>query len=53
MFWRLKTQNAGEGEGGIQSPSCDTMPELAMNYQPHQPPQMFKFPETIYGKHKR
>ena len=28
------------------------MPELAMNYQPHQQPKTFKFPETVYGKQK-
>ena len=29
------------------------MPEIAMNYQPHQLPKTFKFPETVYGKQKR
>ena len=29
------------------------MPEIAINYQPHQPPKKLKFPETIYGKQKR
>ena len=29
------------------------MPELAMNYQPHQPPKTFKFSEAVYGKQKR
>ena len=29
------------------------MPEIAVNYQPHQPPKTFKFPETIYGEQKR
>ena len=28
------------------------MPEIAVNYQPHQPPK-FKFPETVYDKQKR
>ena len=27
--------------------------EIAMTYQPHQPPKTFKFPETVYGKQKR
>ena len=26
--------------------------EIAMTYQPHQPPKTFKFPETVYGKQK-
>ena len=29
------------------------MPEIAMNYQTHQLPKTFKFPETVYGKPKR
>ena len=29
------------------------MPEIAINYQPQQPPKAFKFPETVYGKQKR
>ena len=29
------------------------MSEIAMNYQPHQPPMTFKFPETVYGKQKQ
>ena len=29
------------------------MPEIGMSYQPHQPPNTFKFPETVYGKRKR
>ena len=37
----------------IQRASCYTMPEIAMNYQPHKPPKMFKFPETVYDKQKR
>ena len=37
----------------IQSASSDSMPEIAINYQPHQPPKTFKFPETVYGKQKR
>ena len=37
----------------IQSASSDSMPEIAMNYQPHQPLMMFKFPETVHGKQKR
>ena len=28
------------------------MPEIVMNYQPHQPPKTFKFPETVYGTQK-
>ena len=36
-----------------QSASSDFMPEIAMSYQPHQPPKTFKFPETVYGKQKR
>ena len=24
-----------------------------MTYQPHKPPQTFKFPETVYGKQKK
>ena len=36
-----------------QSASSDSMPEIAMNYQPHQPPKTFKFPETVYDKQKR
>ena len=28
------------------------MPEIAINYQPQQPPKTFKFPETIYGQQK-
>ena len=37
----------------IQSASRDAMPEIAMNYQPHQPPKTFKFLETVYGKQNR
>ena len=37
----------------IQIDSSDSMPEIAMNYQPHQPPETFKFPVTVYGKQKR
>ena len=37
----------------IQSASGDSMPEIAMNYQPHQPPKTLNFSETIYGKQKR
>ena len=29
------------------------MPDIAMNYQPHQVPKTFKFTETVYGKQKR
>ena len=29
------------------------MPEIAINYQLHQPPKTFKFPETVYGEQKR
>ena len=36
----------------IQSASSDSIPEIAMNYQPHQPSKTFKFPETVYGKQK-
>ena len=36
----------------IQSASSDSMPEIVMNYQLHQPPKTFKFPETVYGKQK-
>ena len=36
----------------IQSACSDSMPEIAMNYQPHQPPKIFKFPEAIYCKQK-
>ena len=35
-----------------QIASSDCMPKIAMNYQPHQPPKTFKFPETVYGKQK-
>ena len=37
----------------IQSASGDSMPKIAMNYQPHHSPNTFKFPETVYGKQKR
>ena len=37
----------------IQSASSDSMPEIAITYQPHQPPKTFHFPETVYGKQKR
>ena len=36
-----------------QSASSDSMPEIAINYQLHQPPKTFKLPETVYGKQKR
>ena len=36
-----------------QSASSDSMPEIAMSYQSHQPPKTFKFPQTVYGKQKR
>ena len=29
------------------------MPKITMNYQLHQPPKTFKFPETVYGEQKR
>ena len=37
----------------IQSTSAEEIVEISLNYQPHQPPKTFKFPETIYGKQKR
>ena len=37
----------------IQIDSSDSMPEIAKNYQPHQPPETFKLPVTVYGKQKR
>ena len=37
----------------IQIDSSDSMPEITMNYQPHQPPETFKLPVTVYGKQKR
>ena len=37
----------------IQIDSSDSMPEIAMNYQPHQPPKTLKLPVTVYGKQKR
>ena len=37
----------------IQSASSDFMSEIVMNYQPHQPPKTFKFPEIVHGKQKR
>ena len=37
----------------IQSASSDSIPDIAINYQLHQPPKTFKFPETVYGKQKR
>ena len=37
----------------IQSASSNSMAELAMNYQPHQPPKTFKFPEIVYCKQER
>ena len=36
-----------------QSASSDSMPEIAMSYQPHRPRKTFKLPETVYGKQKR
>ena len=37
----------------IQSAGSDSMPQIVINYQPHQPPRTIKFPETVYGKQKR
>ena len=37
----------------IQSASSDSMPKIAMTYQPNQPPKTFHFPENDYGKQKR
>ena len=37
----------------IQSASIDFIPEIVMDYQAHQPPKTFKFPEIVYGKKKK
>ena len=47
-----KQQNDHRPTEEIQSASSDSMPEIVMNCQPHQPPKTFKFPETVYGKQK-
>ena len=31
----------------IRSASSDSLPEIAMTYQPHKPPETFKFPEMV------
>ena len=45
-----RQQNDHRPNEEIQSSSGDFMSEIAINYQPHQPPKATKFPETVYGK---
>ena len=50
---KQQQQNDHRPTEEIQSASSDSMTEIAVNYQPHQPPKTFKFHETVYGKQKR